>query len=544
MKPKLLVIDDGDRHVELAHRFLRDYRYATRCDLDGPCWTCPKRRGCTLTHAHDLAEAEEALAKNADVDAVLLDVSFDLPIARLAPSSEPDLERRRRLQGLEILTQLRRRRADLPIVLMTSREELAESAADALANEFVALAGSDVFDARSLGLLIERVLGERRSVVAAGDYQWGRSTAMARLRRDAMALGRTSLPMLILGETGTGKSALAEKVLHLASGRSGPFVAVDLAAIPSTLVAAELFGSARGAFSGAVDRAGRLESAHGGTLFLDEIGNLPGEVQRMVLLALEDGRVTRLGETAARRVDFKLVAATHVDLDRAVADGSFRGDLYARLNPSAQLRLPPLRERLADLEDLLAAFVRAAFARGADRRLLVDYGEAAGLGAPLEVSLSIGAAPARPHGVSFVMSRASSTALRAHAWSGNVRELKWVAASAAVLALADALEAARRGTGATEAAPSVIPIPHQLVRRLLRPAGESTQRRMMVELTRGGSLHAVARGLERQVYQRLYVESEGDFSLMARQLLDDDRPKAARRVRLRYNQLGLRVRKS
>jgi DNA-binding NtrC family response regulator len=540
--PKLLVVDDGDRHVELAHRFLREYRYATRCDLPGPCWSCEKRRGCTLTHAHDLTEAEEALARHEDLDAVLLDVAFDLPAERLAPSSEPDLERRRRLQGLEILGHLRRRRASLPVVLMTSREELAEDFVDFSGDEFVALAGSDAFDARALGLLIERVLSERRSLAAAGDYQWGRSTAMARLRRDAMALARTGLPMLILGETGTGKSALAEKVLHPASGRGGPFVAVDLASLPPSLVAAELFGSARGAFSGAVDRAGRLEAANGGTLFLDEVGNLPAEAQRMLLLALEEGHVTRLGETAPRRTDFKLIAATNGDLGAAVAAGSFRADLYARLNPRAPLSLPPLRERLGDLDDLLAAFVRAAFARGADRRLVSDYAEAAGLASPLEVRLSVGERAASREALTFVLAKSSLSALRAHSFTGNIRELKLVAATAAVLALSDALEAARRGAGATSAAPSVVPIPHQVLKRLLQSSGEPAVRRVLLQVDRARSLHQVARSLERQLYQKLFDESGGSFEAMARELLGDG--KQARRVRLRFNQLGLRVRKS
>jgi DNA-binding NtrC family response regulator len=537
-KPKLLVVDDGDRHVELAHRFLREYRYATRCQLPGPCWSCAERPGCTLTHAHDLKEAEEALAQHDDIDAVLLDVAFDLPPERLAPSGEPNLERRRRLQGLEILRHLRRRRADLPVLLMTSREELPD---DAVTDEFVALAGADAFDARALGLLIERVLSERRAA-AGGDYHWGRSTAMARLRRDAIGLAHTGLPVVILGETGTGKSALAERVLHPASGREGPFIAVDLAALPPTLVAAELFGSARGAFSGAVDRAGRLEAAHGGTLFLDEIGNLPPEAQRMLLLALEDGRATRLGETTPRRTDFKLIAATNLDLARAVRDGNFRSDLYARLNPAAALTLPPLRERLTDLEELLVGFVRGAFARGADRRLLFDYARAAGLAQPLEVSLSIGVAqPDR--GVTFVLPRASLQALRAHPFPGNVRELKLVAATAAVLALSDALEAARRGAGATATAPSVVPIPQQLVKRLLSTPDRGPSRTLVVELGRGATLHAVARDLERQVYQQLFDGSGGDFTAMAQQLLGDGGAAAARRVRLRFNQLGLRARK-
>jgi len=92
-RPKLLVVDDGDRHVELLHALLRDYDYATRCDLPGPCWTCAKRPGCTLTHAHDAGETDEALTKSRDVDVVLLDVAFDVPAERLLPSSEKNLER-------------------------------------------------------------------------------------------------------------------------------------------------------------------------------------------------------------------------------------------------------------------------------------------------------------------------------------------------------------------------------------------------------------------------------------------------------------------
>ena len=123
--PKLLVIDDGDRHIELLHHFLRDYVYATRCDLPGPCWTCPQRAGCQLTHAHDAAEADDALRRHPDTDVVLLDVAFDLPRQRLLPlrrtappestadeadDDEPSLDLTRRLQGLAILSHLRRTR--------------------------------------------------------------------------------------------------------------------------------------------------------------------------------------------------------------------------------------------------------------------------------------------------------------------------------------------------------------------------------------------------------------------------------------------------
>ena len=362
-KPRLLVVDDGDRYIELCHALLRDYDYATRCDLPGPCWTCDLLPGCTLTHAHDGFEVDEALKKHRDVDVVMLDVAFDVPVERLLPSSEKNLERRKRLQGVEILAHLRRSRGDLPVVLMTSESELAfADAAEALAvDEFATLAGEAAFDARALSLLVERVLARRADSPEAGGYTWGASSAMARLRRDASALSRTSLPVLVLGEPGTGKSALAERVIHPMTRRKGPFIAVDLASIPETLVAAELFGTSRGAFSGAVERRGRFEEANGGTLFLDEIGNLPPEAQRMLLLALQDMRITRLGESAPRAVDVKLIAATNSDLAGRVRAGTFRADLYARLNPAARLVVPPLRERMEDLGELSRGLIRTDF---------------------------------------------------------------------------------------------------------------------------------------------------------------------------------------
>jgi DNA-binding NtrC family response regulator len=593
-RPKLLVVDDGDRYVELAHALLRDFDYATLCSLPGPCWSCPARPGCTLTHAHDAREADAALAQHADVDVVLLDVAFDLPEARLLPSTERDLARRRRLEGIAILAQLRRARGDLPVILMTSEAELAyEDAAEALAvDEFVTLAGEAAFDARALSLLIERVLARRREAPASGGYAWGTTPAMARLRRDATTLARTSLPMLLVGETGTGKSALAERVIHPATARRGPFVAVDLSALPESLVAAELFGTARGAFSGAVDRPGRFEQASGGTLLLDEIGHLSPEQQRTLLLVLQDARVTRLGESSPRPIDVKVIAATNTDLDDAVRRGAFRADLHARLNPAARLRLPPLRERIADLGELARAFVQRTFAAGADRALLARYLELARLAPPApqraprpdapsaeppHAELAIGRPPPGPaRGVVFVLAPASLRALAAHPFPGNVRELELLLRTAAVSALSDALSALEsrpanprlastpppRKPGTLDPA-RVIPLPARLVRELI--AAITTPARMpfseapntyprdaeipssnpthALRVRPGDTAHAVAADLERQLYERLYAETNGDFAAMARTLLTGDATKNARRVRLRFNQLGLRVRK-
>jgi two-component system nitrogen regulation response regulator GlnG len=555
-KPKLLVVDDGDRYVELCHALLREYDYATRCELPGPCWTCERRPGCTLTHAHDAAEADETLRRHRDVDVVLLDVAFDVPVERLLPSSEKNVERRRRLQGIEILAHLRRARGDLPVVLMTSESELAyQDAAEALAvDEFASLAGEAAFDARALSLLVERVLARREGSAEAGGYTWGSSPAMARLRRDVGALARTSLPILVLGEPGTGKSALAERVIHPLtrggeSGKRGPFVAVDLASIPETLIAAELFGTARGAFSGAIDRRGRFEEASGGTLFLDEIGNLPAEAQRMLLLALQDQRITRLGESSPRTVDVKLVAATNADLAARVRAGTFRADLYARLNPAARLVVPPLRERMDDLSDLARGLVKKKLAAGADRALLADYLDAAGLAGAPHAELHFGRPPKQvPRGVSLVLSKASVTELRRHAFPGNVRELELLVANAAVFTLADALSAAKEGRARHDELARILPIPEKLVRELLTagmptaPRERASRDRLALELRAAPTLHGVSHHLERQVYERLFAETNGDFEAMAERLLAHPGPTAARKVRLRFNQLGLKVR--
>jgi DNA-binding NtrC family response regulator len=549
-RPKLLVIDDGDRAIELAHALLRDYDYATRCALPGPCWQCPHRPGCTLTHAHDFLEAREALSLHRGVDAVLLDVAFDAGEPRLLRRPGWTLERTRQLQGLLILERLRKSRPELPVVLMTSQAQIElERAEGALAaDELVTFAGSAAFDARALSLLIERVLAQRTGEGLGGDFYFGATRAMAQLRQQVTALAPTSLPMLLLGETGTGKSALAELV-HQLSSRRGPFVPVDLAALPADLVAAELFGTVRGAFSGAVDRAGRFEQASGGTLFLDEIGNLPLEAQRTLLLALQNGRVHRLGEGVARTVDVKLVAATNAPLDRAVREGRFRPDLYARLNPAAAVTLPPLRNRIEDLPALADLAVRRAFTRGADAALLSRYSAAAGLSGTPAARLQVGAAPDHAgRSVAFAISPRTLSVLQTHGWPGNVRELALLLASAAVLALTDALRALELGRSARGEAARVLPVPAKLIAELLGAArldesGASRATPVDAEIAPAASLNEVSRVLERRLFERLFAETGGDFEGMAARLLRGSPQANARRVRLRFNQLGLRARR-
>ena len=201
-------------------------------------------------------------------------------------------------------------------------------------------------------------LSLREEVQAQHDFDEivGQSQPMRRALARVAQVAPTTAAVLLLGETGTGKELVA-RALHQRSPRSGrAFVRVNCAAIPATLIESELFGHEKGAFTGAIAaRAGRFEAAHGGTLFLDEIGELSVDLQAKLLRVLQDGTFNRLGSTRTQQVDVRVVAATNRDLERAMAEGLFREDLYYRLSVFP-IRLPPLRERREDIR-LLAWFI-------------------------------------------------------------------------------------------------------------------------------------------------------------------------------------------
>ena len=219
----------------------------------------------------------------------------------------------------------------------------------------------------------------------------GRGDAMVRLRAQAARVARVDAPVLIWGESGSGKELTAQAI-HAQSGRArGPFVPVNCGAMPPNLIQSELFGYERGAFTGAARaRAGLIESAHGGTLFLDEIGDLPKDLQANLLRFLQEKTICRLGSTRALRVDVRVIAASHVQLQRAVAGGHFREDLYYRL-AVLPVTVPALRERREDVVTLAEHF----FHLYADER--------------------------SPRLTGF--SNRAVAALLDHAWPGNVREL-------------------------------------------------------------------------------------------------------------------------
>jgi DNA-binding NtrC family response regulator len=220
--------------------------------------------------------------------------------------------------------------------------------------------------------LNRRVITLRAEVQEQGEREFvaGPSRAMREILDVVHKVGRLSATILILGESGTGKELLA-RMIHAESARDSggglaadrPFIAVNLAAIPRELVESTLFGHERGAFTGALQqRIGKFELASGGSLFLDEIGDLRLELQSKLLRAIQEGEVERVGGNKPIKTSFRLIAATNVDLERAVKEGTFRGDLFYRINV-VPVRLPPLRERIEDLPELAEFFLKRYNAR-------------------------------------------------------------------------------------------------------------------------------------------------------------------------------------
>jgi two-component system nitrogen regulation response regulator GlnG len=237
----------------------------------------------------------------------------------------------------------------------------------------------------------------------------GRSPPMQEVYRTIARVVSNDLTVLVLGESGTGKELVARAVHDFGARASNPFVAINMAAIPRELIESELFGHERGAFTGAAARAvGRFEQAQGGTLFLDEIGDMPMEAQTRLLRVLQSGEFTTIGGVRPIRADVRIIAATHKDLPRLIADGLFREDLYYRLNV-VPVRLPALRQRTEDLAELARYFLDRAAADGLPRKQL---------------------------------SADAIERMARHGWPGNVRELENLMRRLAALSREDVITAA------------------------------------------------------------------------------------------------------
>jgi two-component system nitrogen regulation response regulator GlnG len=563
--PRLLIIDDRDQTVEMCHRQLPEFDTVTRCERHVPCRVCEEReRGCPLKCAHDFREAALVLARQQALpDLVVLDLHFALPEERLLPEDKSDLpvevrarkqalEQLRRRQGLLILERLRRDYPTLPVVMLTTTG--ADLGPARPADPLLHFCQNEVLDSRSLAAEIKHAL-VLSAAAQEGAVFWGKGRAMRELRRSLAMLARSPLPLLIEGETGTGKSFLAEHVIHPRSGAKGALVVTDLSTIPAALLPAHLFGARRGAYTGAVeDHAGVFEQAHGGTLFLDEIANLDLELQKQLLLVLERGTVTRLGDTRPRPAAPRLVAATNQSLDDLVATGRFRADLYMRLDPATRLRLPPLRERRDDLPDLVRFALLEALQSDGLRPLVRTYlaqfptpedfregGNQVIFGRPAERM-------AEPDAFTVFLSRDALHRLLAHDWPGNHRELRLLAGNVLVHALTRLLDVEPPGQ-ASPRAPALLAISDALVEKLLGgtvrlPAARSAPalrgRKLEVELPTGPSFARISAEVERQYLTALFRHCGGDLERMARELLGPHG--SGRKVHLRLNQLGLKLR--
>jgi two-component system nitrogen regulation response regulator GlnG len=235
------------------------------------------------------------------------------------------------------------------------------------------------FDLRELVGIVERALSAPPTAAPATPDEVeeqlpliGRSPAMQDIYRAIARLMGTDLSVMITGESGTGKELVARALHDFGKRRSGPFVAINMAAIPRELIESELFGHEKGAFTGALSRSiGRFEQAKGGTLFLDEIGDMPHEAQTRLLRVLQEGEYTSVGGRVPIRADVRIVAATHRDLSQLIRQGGFREDLFYRLNV-APIRLPPLRERPEDIPALVRHFASLAAREGLPAKRLDD----------------------------------------------------------------------------------------------------------------------------------------------------------------------------
>ena len=409
------------------------------------------------------------------------------------------------LSGLELIAQLHSAKPKLPIIMMTAHGTTA-TAIEATklgaceyiikpceTEELLALVESAVLNSRLMSEPVE--LGE---VHPKGDHAIiGQSRAMQALYKEIGRVAATPVSVLIRGATGTGKELVARAIYQHSSRADKPFIAVNCAAVPQTLIESELFGHERGAFTNAHSRRiGRFEQANGGTLFLDEIGDLPSETQAKLLRVLQEKCIQRVGGDKVIPVDVRILAATHRDLEAAIADREFREDLFFRLNVVA-LRLPSLAERVEDIPELVRYFIRR-------------YAPELGVENPAIQAEAIALLQSQP-------------------WPGNVRELENTVRQALLIA-----------------PPFAVSVEHirQALTRSARP--ETTEFRSHGAYV-ADLLNRASRGEVEQAYWRMIAELEPELFAQVMRLVDGNQSKAARllgitRLKLREKlaELGLR----
>jgi two-component system response regulator HydG len=332
MKVRVLVVDDDSQSRESTRRILES-------------------SGFEVSTAEDGQAALEAARSATPPQVIVTDLRMP------------------RLDGMDFLRALHLRGERTPVILMTAFGRV-EDAVDAMklgAVDFLSKPFRRQALLDSIGAAMKRAELGKPLARAGGEAQsaaWiGESRALRELNEQIGPVARSGAPVLITGESGSGKERVA-RMLHEQSLRAaGPWVAINCAALPEALLESELFGHEKGAFSGAVQaKRGLFEAAHGGTLFLDEIGDMPLNLQAKLLRVLQEGEVRRVGATQTQKFDARVIAATHQPLEERVAQGSFRQDLLFRLEV-IRLRVPPLRERGEDIPALANAFLQSSAAR-------------------------------------------------------------------------------------------------------------------------------------------------------------------------------------
>jgi len=331
--------------------------------------------------------------------------------------------------GLDLVPRVRRLRPDLRVIVMSAQSTLMTAVRAAQRGAFEYL--PKPFDLRELLAVVARALTAPAEAPASSPGELadpddamtliGRSPAMQEIYRTIARLTTADLTVMISGESGTGKELVARALHEHGKRKSGPFIAINMAAIPRELIESELFGHERGAFTGALNRTGgRFEQASGGTLFLDEIGDMPAEAQTRLLRVLQEGEFTSVGGRTPIKANVRIIAATHRDLRAAIRQGLFREDLFYRLNV-VPIRIPPLRERVDDIPVLARHFLDRARVDGLPLKLL-DQG--------------------------------AVDRLKHHRWPGNVREMENLMRRLAALCPDDTIGGAAIEEELVEAAPA------------------------------------------------------------------------------------------
>ena len=310
---------------------------------------------------HDVTACTEVARR----DALLAEGRYDVMLTDVALADG---------DGLASMAVVRARAPGMPVIVLAAQNTLdtAVRASESEAFEYF----PKPFDLEELVRAVGQAVAQPGAPATEPDTPApglpfiGGSPAMQGVYRMITRVLRNDLTVLVTGESGTGKELVAEAIHTLGHRRTGPFVAVNAAAIPRDLIESELFGHEKGAFTGAIAQAiGKFEQAQGGTLFLDEIGDMPAEAQTRLLRALQSGRIRRVGGRQEIAVDVRIVAATNRALEPMIAAGTFREDLFYRLNV-VPIHLPPLRERRGDIAALARHFLTQAEAEGLPRRAL------------------------------------------------------------------------------------------------------------------------------------------------------------------------------